>query len=99
MNRMIAGLLAAAALSGCASSHILVGQARPSISPAQVRIYLDPPPRFEKVAVLNANSSASWAVTNQGKTNKVIERMKQEAADLGANGVLLAGVVTSRWDP
>jgi uncharacterized protein YbjQ (UPF0145 family) len=30
-------------------------------------------------------------VTQQGKTNKAIERLKEEAARLGANGVLLQG--------
>jgi hypothetical protein len=33
-----------------------------------------------------------FAVTAQGKTNVVMDRLKAEAAKLGANGILLEGV-------
>ncbi|MDH5824963.1 hypothetical protein QFW77_18510 [Luteimonas sp. RD2P54] len=79
-------------LCGCVSSHVLIGERRPPISPDQVQVYLDPPPRFEKVAVLESNNNASFAFTQQQKTNKVMERLKEEAAALGANGILLEGV-------
>lgn len=54
-----------------------------------VRHYVDPPAKYEKVAILDASSKNSWTITSQGKTNKVIERLKAEAASLGANGILL----------
>lgn len=77
-------------LSACGSSSaILVGTARPAISPSAVKIYLDPPRAYERVALLESSSKASWAVTDQGKTNKMIDRLKEEAAKVGANGVLL----------
>lgn len=79
-------------LCGCIGSQVLVGAQRPPISPSQVRIYLDPPAQFEKVAVLEANSTASWALTDQQKSNKAVNRLKERAAALGANGVLLQGV-------
>lgn len=79
-------------LAGCTSTHVLVGTKRPPISPDQVRIYLDPPPVFEKVAVLSANSNAAFAITSQGRTNVVVERLKAEAAALGANGILFGGI-------
>jgi len=79
-------------LSACTGSQILVGKERPPISPNQVRIYLDPPEKFEKVAVLESNSTASWALTDQQKSNKAVKRLKERAAALGANGVLLQGV-------
>jgi hypothetical protein len=79
-------------LSGCTSSHVLVGKQRPPISPADVQIYLDPPAQYEKVAVLESNNRASFAFTQQQKTNKVVDRLKEEAAALGANGILLQGV-------
>ena len=92
MNFKAISILAVLALTGCASSSVLVGTKRPPIDPAQVRIYLDPPARFEKVAMLDAGSRNSWAITDQRKTNKVMERLKQEAADLGANGILIGGM-------
>lgn len=80
------------ALSACVSSHVIVGTVRPPISPDQVKIYLHPPGKYEEVAVLDSSSRNSWAITSQGKTDKVIERLKAEAAKLGANGLLLQAV-------
>lgn len=90
--KKIAMLCVVLMLAGCASSSVLVGTARAPIDPSMVRLYLDPPAQFEKVALLDAGSRNSWAITDQGKTNKVIERMKAEAAELGANGVLIGGM-------
>ncbi len=92
-----AGVIAAgviAALAGCAASHVaLVGRARPPISPDRVRIYLQPPDsEYEQIANLSATSRGSFAITAAGKMDKVIERLKIEAARVGANGILLHGV-------
>jgi hypothetical protein len=81
------------ALAACASSHVLVGTPRPPISPDQVKVYLNPPPvQYEQIAILNTSSRASFSFSAQGKTDKVIERLKNEAAKLGANGILLQGI-------
>ena len=89
----LATSLALAALSGCVTSHIIVGKVRPAISPDQVQLYLHPPSaKYEEVALLDTNSRHSFSFTAQGKTNAVIERLKAEAAKLGANGILLNGV-------
>jgi hypothetical protein len=74
------------------SSHVIVGTVRPPISPDSVKIYLQPPAKFEEVAILDTSSKGSWAITAQGKTDKVIERLKVEAAKLGANGLLLQSI-------
>lgn len=78
-------------VAACASSHVVVGNTRPPISPDQVKVYLHPPAKYEEVAILDASSKNSFAVGSQGKMNKVIERLKAEAAALGANGILLQG--------
>jgi hypothetical protein len=88
----IALVLTAVVLSGCQTSHVLVGRARPPISPDQVQIYLYPPGKYEEIALLDTSSKNSFSFTAQGKTNAVIERLKKEAAKLGANGILLSGV-------
>jgi hypothetical protein len=68
---------AVVALSGCATSHVMVGQARPAISPDQVQIYLHPPAgRYDEIALLDTSSKGSFSITAQGKTNAVIERLK-----------------------
>lgn len=90
MKKVLLGLAVAIVLSGCASSSsILVGQARPAIHPDAVKLYLEPPKAYERIALLEASSKASMAVTDQGKTDKMIARLKEEAAKLGANGILL----------
>jgi hypothetical protein len=81
------------AIAGCATSHVMVGKARPPISPDQVQIYLHPPTsKYEEIAVLDTSSKGSFSITAQGKTNAVVDRLKAEAAKLGANGILLSGV-------
>ena len=90
--RIILLLATIAVLTGCVSSHVLVGTVRPPISPDQVKIYIHPPAKYEEIAILESSSKGSFAITAQGKTNKVVERLKEEAAKLGANGILLQGI-------
>jgi hypothetical protein len=72
---------------------VLVGHTRPAISPDTVRIYLQPPSsHYEQIANLSASSSGSFAVSSEAQIEKVVDRLKQEAAKLGANGILLHGV-------
>lgn len=86
-------LIGFAALSACATSHVMIGQARPPISPDQVQIYLHPPAnKYVEIALLETSSKGAFAVGAQAKTNVVINRLKAEAASLGANGILLEGV-------
>ncbi|HEY0503300.1 MAG TPA: hypothetical protein VGD42_07370 [Lysobacter sp.] len=91
---VIAGLIALAG-AGCASTHhVLLGQPRPAISPALVKVYQVPPKRYEEIARLDSASAVGFGT--QGQTNAAIERLAREAAKLGANGVLLLGVDTTR---
>lgn len=91
---MIRAMFAAALtvlLAACATSSMMVGQARPPIDPSQVRIYNSPPPGgFEEIAVIE---TASGPVTygEQNKLNAVLQNLREEAAKVGANGVLLQG--------
>lgn len=85
--------LAVAVLSACATSHVMMGQARPPISPSLVQIYFHPPAaKYEEIAMLDTSSRGGFGFTAQGKTDIVLNRLKEEAAKLGANGVLLQGV-------
>jgi hypothetical protein len=90
----IGSALMIAALSGCASSQVaVVGRVRPAISPERVQIYLQPPEsKYEEIANLSASSRGSLSMTAAAKIDKVIERLKDAAAKLGANGILLHGV-------
>jgi hypothetical protein len=77
-------------LGGCStSSHVMLGPARPPISPDAVKIYSVPPEKYEQIASLNATSQGTMAFTSQANMDAAIGRLKNEAAKLGANGVLL----------
>ena len=89
----LVGAGAALVLAACATSHVLIGKVRPAISPEQVQLYMTPPAAaYEQIALLETSSRGSLTFTAQGKTDKVIERLKSEAAKLGANGVLVQGI-------
>lgn len=84
-------LLCALALAGCATSHVLTGTPRPPIDAAQVRIYHSPPPGgYEEIAILDTSSGGfTWG--EQNKIDAVLRNLREEAAKLGANGVLFQG--------
>ncbi|HET6783261.1 MAG TPA: hypothetical protein VFH12_05440 [Pseudoxanthomonas sp.] len=87
-------LLLALALSACAgTSKVMLGQARPPVDPAQVRIYTTPPPGSIEIAQLESSSAVGFGT--QGQTDAAVARLKREAAALGANGVILMGVGSS----
>ena len=86
--------LLALALSACAgTSKVMLGQARPPVDPAQVRIYTTPPPGSIEIAQLESSSAVGFGT--QGQTDAAVARLKREAAALGANGVILMGVGSS----
>ena len=88
-----------ASMTGCVTSrdlrsHELIGSARAPIAPESVQLYLEPPARsYEPIAVLHSSSRRSWSFTSQSKADVVVRRLKEEAASLGANGVLLDEIV------
>jgi hypothetical protein len=87
----LAGAAAAVLVACTSSSHVLVGNARPATTPEQVKIYFEPPPKYEQIATLDA-SSGSMSFSDQSKTDEAIAKLKAEAAKVGANGILLQGV-------
>jgi hypothetical protein len=91
--KLLSVIIVAASLAGCATSHIMLGQARAPISPDSVRIYTSPPNvHYEEIARLDTSSQGSFSFTAQSKTDAVLKRLRKEAASLGANGVLLEGL-------
>ncbi len=89
--KLFAAAASIALLTACATAPtaIVVGTKRPAIDPALVRIYLDPPKRFEKVALIDASSKNAPLFSSMSKSELVVARLKEQAAEVGANGVLL----------
>jgi hypothetical protein len=79
-------------LAGCAASSALVtGTRREPIPVERVKLYTQAPKKYQEIAVLEASSRNSWSFSDQAKLDVVVQRLKEEAAKLGANGVLLQG--------
>ncbi len=82
-------------LAACTTSHILTGTPRPPIDPSQVRVYYGSPGvPFEEVALLETSSGA-FTYGEQNKTDSVMRKLREEAASLGANGILFQGTADS----
>ena len=75
-------------------SHMMVGDAREPISPYEVKVYLNFPEKYETIALIEASSEFAFKdpsinITWQSKSDKIIERLKIEASNLGANGIVI----------
>ena len=75
-------------------SHMIVGEIREPITPSEVKIYLYFPEEYESIALIEASSEFAFKdpsinITWQSKSDKIIERLKVEASNLGANGVVI----------
>ena len=86
--------LVAILIGGCVitrGSHVLVGTPRAPTSPAEVKLYTTLPAQYEQIAIISATAAHDF-VTDQKLTDAAIDRLKREAAKVGANGILLNGV-------
>jgi hypothetical protein len=78
--------------AGCASTGpVIVGTARPPISVGQVVVYSHPPSSFEPIADLTASAKSAFKPGGPQQIDVVVSRLKEQAAKLGANGVILEG--------
>ena len=81
-------------------SHIIVGETQAPLDYTNVKIYTDYPDNYEKIAIVEASSDLAFKdlsieFTHQQKTNKALERLKKEAASLGANGIVIQNIATN----
>jgi hypothetical protein len=89
-RRLIFALSMAATLAACAtSSQVLTGVPRSPILPAAVKVYTQAPQSFEEIAVLGASRKSVSSAGGERAIAKMIEAMRTQAAQLGANGLLL----------
>jgi hypothetical protein len=80
----------ASMLAACAtSSQVLTGVPRSPILPAAVKVYTQAPQSFEEIAVLGASRRSVSSAGGERAIAKMIEAMRTQAAQLGANGLLL----------
>ena len=78
-------------LVSCVSgSYIVAGNRRPSISPSSVIIYFEPPEKYETLGSVEASKKGMGTLKRQKRQDKIINKLKDMAAEIGANGVLLS---------
>ena len=89
-------------LFGCYPvSHIIIGEVKTPINVADVKVYFDFPKNCEKIAIVEASSNfalkdPSFDFTHQNKTDKALSRLKEEAASMGANGLVVNDLSTKK---
>lgn len=89
-------------LFGCYPvSHIIIGEVKSPINVADVKVYFDFPKNCEKIAIIEASSNfalkdPSFDFTHQNKTDKALSRLKEEAASMGANGLVVNDLSTKK---
>ena len=86
--KMLMSAFLALLLTACASgSAIVTGAKRTPLDPSIVKLYLEAPASSEVIGIVNASSDAGW--TEQESQDYAVQELKNQAAKLGANGVLL----------
>jgi uncharacterized protein YbjQ (UPF0145 family) len=78
-------------LAGCATGSVIItGNVRSAIDPLEVKIYLELPSQYETIGIVEASSDVEFS--SQAAQDRVINELKNQAAKIGANGVLLINV-------
>ena len=73
---------------GCASgTAILTGTKRTPTNPEQIKLYVKPPKHYQVIGIVKASSD--MGLTEQMSLDYAVKELKNQAAKLGANGVLL----------
>jgi len=91
MNKtVLIALTGLALMVGCATgTHIVTGTPHPKIKPTQVVLYQIPPAKYEIIGIVNASTPGM----RQRNMDDVVNQLKKQAADIGANGIILGSVV------
>lgn len=90
----IISAIAALGLAGCAVTNdksVLVGQVRSPTNPDQVKLYLKPPAKYDNIAIISSDSAHDF-MSKQALADLTMKNFKEQAARVGANGILLEGV-------
>ncbi|QOV87573.1 hypothetical protein [Humisphaera borealis] len=74
-------------LCGCGSTVVPTTGPRPATSPAAVALFQDPPSKYEVLGIIKTEGSFEWEEV--GQMQKVIDELKEKAAAMGGNGLLL----------
>jgi len=77
-------------LAGCESEVVPSKGSRPPTSPAEVKVYQDPPKKYEILSTIEVPVGGDVRWDEKGDAAPGFEKLKSKAAAVGANGILLA---------
>ena len=89
--RAVVCVFAPFVLAACAVTHetsMLVGTPRAPTTPEQVRLYTSPPKKYTEIALIFSDAAYDFMDT-QALLDTAVLNAKREAAEIGANGILL----------
>ena len=75
--------------AACAPVQILTGTVRSSIPASSVVVYTTAPQNFEQIALLSIRKKTLFGTGGQHTVDKLVERLSEQAAKLGANGIIV----------
>ena len=96
MKKLITVIIISVLLFGCSSANIVVtGKTRPPISPSSVVIYNEQtiPAHYEIIGRINVQSESTLGRSGAHKRN--IEKLRNKAASVGGNGLIIGDVNNS----
>ena len=83
----------ASLLCGYASAGTtMVGKARAPINPDNVQVYWEAPRKYDRIAVITKGGGGAWMFDNSNQVDAAIDKIKVEAAKVGANGIILTAI-------
>jgi len=88
MKRLALASLVLLVLSSC-QSEVVPMQSHPQTTPAMVKVYQDPPKRYEVLGSVSMKATAENRWEDNAPVDAGVELLKAGAAKVGANGVLL----------
>lgn len=88
MKRLTLPVLGLLFLASCASE-VLPTQKHPETSPGMVKVYQDPPKRYEFLGTVSTKANAENRWEDHAAADAGIEALKTGAAKVGANGMIL----------
>lgn len=95
LPRLLLVTLAVCVLASYVSaSTVIVGEPRPPTNPNNVKVYMETPRHFDRIAIIRKGSGGSWAFSDQSQVDEAIAKIRIEAAKVGANGILLQVIET-----
>src|ERR1700689_5179280 len=96
MKKIILSLACGAAfLCGCSTGrNIVTGTTRPAIPPEQVVLYSTAPASYKGIATVMAEAGGK----GQGAADRAIRRLKERAANLGANGLIVGNINVNKTE-